>query len=276
LRRVAAAGGGRARAREREVRDEESRGEARQAGRHAGAHAPWLWRWRSSDSSSSAKGGELYGSRGCSSRSCCGARSLPRLVAGSRGGDVGASRCRQGWRPSLRPRWHSTNGRHPTPSHQHHHVHVRLQSAPGAVAPSRSACVSSRSLLKSLAVTTGPRVANWPGCGSFRFGSGGGCELVQSVVILGSPSRSGSLSHLYRAIVGSMSVSPTSSAPFANSLHVLTAHVARSASVLATCCYASLSLLKPVAVSICPRVANWRGCGSCCLVCGCEPIQCNR
>ena len=92
----------------------------------------------------------------------------------------------------------------------------------------------------------------------------------------GSPSRSGSLSHLYRAIVGSMSVSPTSSAPFANSLHVLTAHVARSASVLATCCYASLSLLKPVAVSICPRVANWRGCGSCCLVCGCEPIQCNR
>ena len=139
-------GGGRARAREREVRDEESRGEARQAGRHAGAHAPWLWRWRSSDSSSSAKGGELYGSRGCSSRSCCGARSLPRLVAGSRGGDVGASRCRQGWRPSLRPRWHSTNGRHPTPSHQHHHVLVRLQSAPGAVAPSLPICVCVFSL----------------------------------------------------------------------------------------------------------------------------------
>lgn len=79
------------------------------------------------------------------------------------------------------------------------------------------------------------------------------------------------LASLYRAIVGSMSVSPGSSVPFANSLHVLTAHVARSASVLATCWYASLSLLTSVAVSICPRVANWRGCGSCCLVSGGGP-----
>lgn len=57
-------------------------------------------------------------------------------------------------------------------------------------------CVTSRSLLESLAVSTGPRVANWRGYGSFRFVSGGGYESVQSVVILGSPSRSGSLSHL--------------------------------------------------------------------------------
>lgn len=144
LRCVAAAAGGEGeRERERcETRREQRRGEA---GRQA--RAPWLWRWRSSESSSSnAKGGELHGSRGGSSRSCCGARSLPRLVAGSRGGDVGASRCRQGWRPSLRPRWHSTNGRHPTPSHQHHHVLVRHQSAPGAVAFPRDLCVCDFSL----------------------------------------------------------------------------------------------------------------------------------